>query len=427
MSRNAFTHSAFDKQLLRAGVRAKGDWERAIANSGNLTFGRLGAAPFVWTENRWVASVFLPKTQALTLLARNIATAISRTRLPSLTFRHGAVAKVLIGGTLASAAVAAPIAVLAVKGYVDHPASFWQQRLSDRVQSPIFDAVQTLIGSVDTQGKVSADQAANSAYIPLQGPVPETVERGLLSLENKHFYDGGHRNFCGVDLLSIVRPVTSFGRAGGSGIVQQLAKQLKQPDWGDEANATRKAYRWAQQLGASCSLYRTLIANGGKENVVHTYASYAPMWQGNGVLRGLAASSNVVFGLPPHELSDAQQLILAASVKEPLRVAPIEAVIVDCASVYPRVDNAVFDASVSTANKERANQCRVIHRAISMANNVLSLDRLAQALKDLRGYQRDGIQPVNPFEPISTKKLVNLSTRTRAAYGVIVEPYAALP
>lgn len=419
----AFATNAFDLHLLRAGERAKREWERSVSRGIKLDSAVMSNPPYVWANSpagEWGAAF---GESVAVRLAQRIVMTLPDLAFPRLAVRPRMIGRALIGGLLASTAVAATATVLALKGYVEHPSSFWQQRLSDRMHSPIFDVDHTLIGSVDTQGKLSTDQAANLAYIPLQGAVPSTFERGLLALENKYFYDETVRNVCGIDLLSLLRPIATFGRAGGSGISQQLTKELKQPDWGNEGNVATKAYRWAQQLGASCSLYRSLTATGGKSRIVHAYASYAPMWQGNGVLRGLAAASNVVFGVRPDELSNAQQLILAAAVKEPLRVAPIDAAKVDCASVYPRIGNLQFDAATANANRARANQCRVLYRAISMANQVLADQKLSQTLEELRAYQRDGIQPVNPFEPISAKKLVNLSTRTRAAMpsGLLAE------
>ena len=139
------------------------------------------------------------------------------------------------------------------------------------------------------------------------------------------------------------------------------------------------------------------------------------MWQGNGVLRGIEATARVVYDKRPQDLTKAEQLTLAAAVKEPLRVMPPGANKSTAPACTRRANNPEFEPDTADAQRERANQCRVLHRAISMANLTLSGDDLAAALSELRAYQRDGIIPVNPFEPISTKKLVNLSSRTRAA------------
>ncbi len=413
----SITVSAFDRALQRDGVLARRAWERSL--SGVTTSRHYNGI------GRGVTGVFrligdhanLNSVGRLIDLISAISAALSGATNLRVGTSAGSLGKVFVFGAVTTTACAATVATLAVKGYVDHPASFWRQRIAERMHSPIFDSDKTLIGSVDTVAALPAHEAANLAYIPLQGDVPKTFERALLAAENKTFYDDGVRNWCGIDPLSLARPLLTL-RKGGSGLAQQLAGQLKVPEWSDaDKNPLTRVYYASMKLGAACALHKTLVADGGKAKVLREYANYAPMWQGKGVLRGIEAASNVVFGVSPGRLTDGQQLILAAAVKEPLRLASAESISVPCESLYPRVGNPSFDASLAAQkqNWARANQCRVLHRAISKANLVLSGAALQSALNDLRGYQRDGIQPVNPFETISPKKLVNLSTRTRAA------------
>ena len=411
--------NAADIRLMRQGESARRRWEstlrRGIAESflgihpgPAWAFGSDGA-PFqtAFGYDRWFA--------ALSRLTRSIRHALGTMSLPRVGWPRGLARRVLLAGGAATVTTLAIASALATKGYVEHPAEFWFSRIAGRMVSPIYDADGTLIGAVDTQGTLTPEQTANLAFIPLHGDVPRTFVKGLLALENKHFYKGGIHNVCGIDLVSLLRPIASLGRAGGSGLVQQLAKQLMLPEWGNETGKLAKGYRWAQQLGASCALYGALTEQGGIDKVVIAYANSAPIWQGNGVLRGLEAASRVVFDLEPASLSNAQQLIFAAAVKEPLRVMPAGATRVECARVYPRADNPQYEEDTAKTQRERTNQCRVLHRAISMAKVTLTSDELVNALEELRAYQRDGIVPVNPFEPISTKKLVNLSSRARAA------------
>ena len=389
--------NAAENRLMQQGEHARRRWERELCRSAlgpRFAFASGTTSPGRSSGPFHGAFDFGAPLAALDRLWWAIESALSAMRLAHPSFPHGLARKAFAVGTVGVIATVAVASTLAVKGYAEHPAKFWASRIAERMVSPIYDPLGTLIGAVDTRGALTREQAANLAYIPLRGPVPQTFVKGLLAFENKHFYDGGIHSVCGIDVLSLSRPLTSLGRAGGSGLSQQLAKQLLMSEQGPESGGFGRAYRWAQQLGSSCSLYRTLMQQGGKDAVVTAYANYAPMWQGNGVLRGIEAAARVVFDVEPSTLTNAQQLLLAAAVKEPLRVLPVGAEKFDCSKVYPRVDNPQYESETARAQAERANQCRVIHRAISMAKAVLSGDDLAPAIEELRKYQRDGIVPV---------------------------------
>ncbi len=83
------------------------------------------------------------------------------------------------------------------------------------------------------------------------------------------------------------------------------------------------------------------------------YASYAPTFQGNGTLRGIEAASRIVFDVAPKDLSDAQQLILAAAARKPLTLLPLGATEIDCKRVYPPKDNPLYEPETSKANVAR--------------------------------------------------------------------------
>lgn len=312
---------------------------------------------------------------------------------------------ILLGltGSMATFAVAS---TLAVKGYLDNPASLWQERLQQRLVSPLYDSAGTLIGAVDTQGKLPASAAYDFAYIPLAADVPPTFKSALLYLENRHLYEGGIHNICGIDLTSFARVVRLAG--GGSGLAQQLAFNLKQPDW-SRGTGLSKVIRSLQQFGAACSLYRTL---GSEDALVKAYSSYAPMYKGRGVLHGIEAAARVIWDVAPQALTHAQQLVLASAVMMPLAIVPEASRSVSCLSVFPARDNPQYSADLAKNHLARKIECQVLNRAIYAANGVLEGVDRDTAIAELRRYQAEGINPANPFEPVDTDKLVNLSSRT---------------
>ena len=322
-------------------------------------------------------------------------------------------ALVVCGAAATAVAIAATIATQA---YIDHPAEVWTRILAERTHSPLYDTDGRLAGSLGpASGPLPSDDQRNFAFIPLQGTLPPTYAAALLELEDKHFGKSAWFNLCGVDVLSMAgRWLASGATAGGSGITQQLAKQLKAPEWGNERSLAQKMTRKFKELGASCQLWNKLTSDGGSNNVLQHYSSIAPMWQGNGSLRGLEATAPVVFGVAPQALSDAQQLVLAASVKEPLRLLAHGDTAIDCSAVYPRVNNPAFRPDVASSSPARANQCRVLHRALSSAPQVLSGQQLDAARSGLRDMQRAGIVPANEFKSVASKRLINLTSRTAA-------------
>lgn len=390
---------------------AGGNWLASSARLGHSSTGRL---QFGWIRHL--------RTRHLRNVSSQDVRSFAARQQRSLGWapkEHARLAVRLFCGVAGAATGLAALGILtvAVPAYFRYPPEFWLERLQARKLSPIFDRNGTLVGSVDTQNRMPRDLAAEVGYVPLQNSSPlPTFERALLHLEDRHFFDGGLLRVCGIDVRSLTRPFLSLGRAGGSGLTQQLAKNLLYPEWNDMrgANLAERAYRWTAQLGAACALHRALSRDGGPRRILTAYTSYAPMWQGFGVLRGLEASANVVFGVAPEQLTDAQQLVSAASVKLPLRVAEPESARFACRSLYPRLQNPAFDATAALRFPGRADQCRILRRARFVAPFVLSDSRLVAANAELSEMERAGIAPVNDFEPISSKKLINLSERTRA-------------
>lgn len=417
--------SLTDRALQHSSRSAQQRWERELRSSGNRSC--LGAAPtFNWATNTGsgtsetsrpteLGGLFSAAGALVAALALALARAFGQmlSAIPVPRFAAGSrsyrLAVIAAGVSITGAALAA---TAITKGYIDHPEQFWIDRIAERIQSPIYGRDNTLIGSVGVlQSKFTPDQAREYAFIPLQGDLPPTYQKSLLKMENQYFLDRGLHNMCGLDIATLKRWILSAG-AGGSTLSMQLARELKQPEWGHEGNLLQKMWRKGLEVGASCRLYRAL---GGDVALLKMYASYAPTFQGNGTTRGIEAASRIVFDVAPKDLTDAQQLILAASARKPLTLLPAGATDISCKQVYPKTDNPLYEPETAKANVARAIQCQILHRAIYRAPDVLEGERLETAIGELREYQTRGVIPANPFEPIPAKRLVNLASRTAAA------------
>ena len=210
--------NAADLRLIRRGTRARQHWELALLSGVAPAFGGADAGRvFGFAGSPLSFGSVLDFRGRLSKLAWGMRQALHALH-PSIPGCPPRLARrLLMASAAATVTTLAVASTLAVKGYVEHPAEFWISRITERMVSPIYDPAGNLIGAVDTQGTMTREQAANLAYIPLHGDVPKTFGSGLLALENKHFYEGGIHNVCGIDLLSLLRPIVSFGRAGGSG------------------------------------------------------------------------------------------------------------------------------------------------------------------------------------------------------------------
>lgn len=397
--------SQSDLGLRKSSRRADMLWEASLLHNQNNP-----SAP--WNEfasggvNGWT-HLAVTATDHIRNLYKSLS--LTWSRIPNVSFVYVKYRKIVLVITGLMVASAASAAVAVYKGYTENTEAFWTARIHERTQSPIYASDKTtLIGSIGSQ---QGSLAADYGFVPMQGALPETYMRGLIAMENQGLTKGGIHNICGLDIPATVkRVVVNFG-AGGSTLSMQLARGLKQPDWADE-NYVEKIFRKFQEIGASCRLYNML----GENDFLMLYAGYAPVFQGGGTLRGLESGSRVIFDASPSELTDAQQLILAAAVRKPLSVLPKSATGVECKQVYPIHNNPDYDPIVAKANVAKANQCQVLDRALHASSILLEGARLDAARKELLDYKKNGIEPANPFQPtFSKKRLVNLSSRTAAS------------
>lgn len=320
----------------------------------------------------------------------------------------------LLAVSVGAAAATAYAAAVAASSYADNPPGSWAGVLAQRRHSPIWDREGKLAGSVGSPDtRLDLESQRNQAFIPLTAKPPTTFVAALKELEDRNFGEGGWRSWCGIDVPSLVwRWISSGGVAGGSGLTQQLTRQLK-PEWGNETTLVDKAGRKFRELGAACSLWKSYQNKGGADAILTDYTATAPMLQGGGTLRGIEAASHITFGVEPAKLTDGQQLLFAAALKRPLRLLQPGDLGVACDQVYP-VGSPTFDAALAAAHAARVNQCRVIWRALSVAPKVLQGVRLQVASDELREMQRNGIQVANEFHPLPAARLINLTGRTAA-------------
>lgn len=412
---NSISFTAADTRLRRSGLAEKHRFERALLHMraasrlvGDVPAFRVKVlAPIAWGQTG-TATIEAAANPAR-WVHEQAALLRGRAQLPS--FRRWAT-----GISLAVAASVAGASVLMVQGYVEHDEAFWRSRIINFTQSPIYGSDGTLIGSLDTSHHPDSDWARKYGFVPLQGEIPPVYRKALLHAENRRYFEGGLHNICGLD------PWTSFksfvytrGRAGGSTITQQVARGL-QPEWEVEKNYLQKVLFKFREFGAGCRLHNTLMESGDPDAAVRLYASFAPIWKGaGGSLRGIEAASRVIWGQNPAELSDARQIVLAAAPRMPLMLQTAEDLAIPCSRVYPRKNNPDYSSETAMGHPARSKLCLVLARSQWLAGEVLPPHRVPAALREIEDMRTHGIKPVNSFQPVPAKRLINLVARTAAA------------
>lgn len=314
--------------------------------------------------------------------------------------------RIILGGSALTATATAIAASQVWVGYQQHKPEFWAQRLSQRLGSAIFSSDGQLLGTLFPRAAQSGGlNYADYGHIRTEGEPPELWKRFVVTLEQKSLFDPW-RTVCGVDPLGIVKRVAT-GVGGGSGLAEQNAKNLMAPE------DTRSPYRVVQILqkvrswGAACALHQ---AQGGAEDMLRLYATIAPVAQVNGTTRGVQAGAWVLFNQPPDRLQPHQLALLAALVQRPLALAPASAFAKGCEAL-----RSTSSSELSKLERRARNQCFNIFRAAVAVQRVMEGDARDAALAALAALEMTGIVPENPFQPLPTVRLVNLSARTQAA------------
>jgi hypothetical protein len=326
------------------------------------------------------------------------------------------VRRALLGGGAALITASALAATQIWLGYTEHPAEYWEHRLQQRLGSPIFSRDGQLQGSLfPAQGNAGGLNFADYGYLRSQGDLPLLWSQFVITLEQQSLFDPW-RSVCGLDPLGILKRVAT-GSGGGSGLAEQNARNLAAPE------ELRSQYRVMQALeklrlwGSACSLHR---AQGGARGMLKLYADYAPVAKVNGTLRGQEAGARILFNRAPVEQEPYQMALLASMAQRPLDLAPASAFAKGCPAL-----RAATKGTLGRDEQHARNQCFNIARARVAVHRVMTGTARDEALGKLNALEVTGIQPANPFQPLPTKRLVNLSARTQAALGTAVLQHVA--
>lgn len=318
--------------------------------------------------------------------------------------------------SVAAATLAVTGAVLAAGyGYASTTDEVWARKFHERRASAVLDSKGRLVGAVTNPGGLKGDDARRFAAIPVLSDLPKAFVDTLLFVEDKGALED---RVCQMDWFSqLWRPIASGFTAGGSGLSQQLTKQLLADEGPSRLlpSTLSRLVAKAQQVGATCSL-SSYMASAGRDvprAMLRAYAEHAPFLQGHGTLRGVEAASLILWGVGPVEMTPAQAALTAVAVKRPLMAGSPEDAKIPCDKVWPR--NAPdFDAELARSVPARAVLCRALHRARAALPKVLGAEELPAAMNELAQIERTGLNLQQEFKTAKPDRLVNLVTRTAA-------------
>lgn len=403
--RDAKRRAAFEAALRRS---AGGAWRFAGAATTAGAFRGQASVSVGWRANR------LADLRSAASSARRLAMGVGRViraHVLATHFRMGRCAsgawirRLLVASTAAVGVSVAAAAALVAKGYLHDPADLLD-RIKSRMGSALFSRDHQLLGAVFPKApQFGGIKYADFGYVPLQGEVPQKWARYVTALEQKALF-ADSRNICGVDVLGMGKRVLTL-RGGGSGLSQQLVKGLHGPDQVRSKNPLVAAGQKFVELGEACRLH---LALGGAAGVLNLYAAYAPIAQIDGVTRGVEAGAWTIFGKSPADLTDVESAVLAAAVQRNITAVSPSVFTDGCDKLLALAANQASPDEVKAAE-----QCRMLRRARHAVKQELSGAELKAALEEFYKLEHIGVQPVNPFQPISTKRIVNLSSRTASA------------
>ena len=161
---------------------------------------------------------------------------------------------------------------------------------------------------VDRRGQIIAVRGPRNGHRVSLGELPAYVPRAFLAAEDRRFYKHG-----AVDWLGVLRALRADARAGapvqgGSGLTQQLAKDLfLAPD--------RSIKRKVQEAVLASELSRRLT----KDQILELYLNR--VFFGSSAY-GVEAASETYFGKPASALNLPEAALLAALPKAPSRLSP---------------------------------------------------------------------------------------------------------
>jgi Transglycosylase/Penicillin binding protein transpeptidase domain len=309
--------------------------------------------------------------------------------------------RVLQGVALASAAAMA-IAGTVVHAYHERDDQQWTRMLQVGRMVPVRSADGALLGGV------ALDESATAASLQRDGfldtahlSYPDKFTAMLIALEDVHH--NTWREICGIDVVGL--PLAWFSGRGGSTLAMQITKQVL--GTGQEKGFDLLVRKF-KEVGYAAKLSCMLSPN----EIVKMYVERVPLIAWGGTTRGLLASADVAFGKPVDQLSHAEMAVLAAAALFQLKDAS------ELLATLRQTGCAIVPVNFAAAMQAGFNDaswrhCRLILRAKTALQRTLSGVDLAQAIHELAGMER-GIAFKNPWAPIGTQRVANISARGQA-------------
>lgn len=327
-----------------------------------------------------------------------------------------------IAAAIGVSAAAMAAVVIAGNAYIASEPEQFNRALAERRQSGVYDRKGRLIASVGPRRPTESDRR-EYAFIP--GPGAEALPfftSAVLALEDKSLLDqGALTHICGTDLPKLIfRAITSKGEFGGSGILIQTTKMLREPGVEKPKDAVDRVVGKLRQLGESCALNESLKANASKTSsesasklALDVYSDLTPFVVGGGTGRGVETAAQVLWGRTSAELTPGQQLVLAAAAKSPIQLGSNGYTEASCSTGMDKADE------ICKSNPIQLNHRRIFARAKYAAQKIFSTTvERDRALTELEEIERTGLTADNPFQPlVATKRLINMVPRTQALLG----------
>lgn len=334
-------------------------------------------------------------------------------------------------------------ALMAGKAYLEVEPGEFEHSLRMRRYSGVYDRTGLFLGAIGRRTTASSAAKANDqeeartwAFVPASRDLPPVYKSAVLAMEDRHLLNQGVFHICGTHVPSMLFRAVSSGLAfGGSGLVLQATKMVREPDIEKPDGAVDRLLAKFRQFGEGCALWRQIQAQtrltastgalrspvAAEERVLSLYADVTPLVQGGGGnMRGIEAASNVIWGQA--ELTSARQLVLAAAHKAPIILGRDPQSHVPCAVVVRSQGAgraAQFDPASANLYPVRTNHCRLIARARKHAVQVVMDQDLAGVIAELDEMERAGLTAINPIarSTVSARRLLTLTDRAHALMG----------
>jgi membrane peptidoglycan carboxypeptidase len=152
--------------------------------------------------------------------------------------------------------------------------------------------------------------AEDRVIIPSLDKISEFAKKGLIATEDKRFYEHG-----GVDVIGTARAALT-GSGGGSGITQQLVKNLQ---FYNQAGQDKKAYATEHSINRKLRELKLAVEYEGthtKDEIVLSYFNTVAF--GSPTTYSIETASQYFFGKPAANLDLAESAALVGSANNPV-------------------------------------------------------------------------------------------------------------